>query len=455
MVGSVPGSREPQTVTLDRGYPRVPLGAIIRVSGARATPREFRLPAGSCRLGAGKEVDIVIQDETVSRQHVELRVVPEGVELRDLGSRNGTFYLEQRVEKITLALGSRVLLGRVQVQIDPDSAALHAEGDGTQGPTQYGDLLGISPAMRRLFASLTRLEGSLVNVLVEGESGTGKELVARAIHDHSRVSGQPFVAVNCGALDRALVRSELFGHKRGAFTGALEHHSGAFEAASGGTLFLDEIGDLPLETQPALLRALEVSSIVRVGETAERPVKVRVVAATHRDLQAEIQSGRFREDLYYRLVVVKLRVPPLRERMEDLEPLALHFRKQLGETALPQDLLEAFRRHSWPGNVREVKNAIQAFSAVGSVSFEPPPEIGELQSLLERLVDVSRPYTEQKERIIECFSRAYFEKLLASTGGNQSEAARIAGLERSYFGKLALKLARRDKADESDTDDVG
>jgi hypothetical protein len=158
MVGNVPGNRERQTVTLERGYPRVPLGAIIRVSGARATPREFRLAAGSCRLGAGKEVDIVIQDETVSRQHVELRVVPEGVELRDLGSRNGTFYLEQRVEKITLALGSRVLLGRVQVQIDPDSGALHAEGDDTQGPTQYGDLLGNSPAMRRLFASLTRLE---------------------------------------------------------------------------------------------------------------------------------------------------------------------------------------------------------------------------------------------------------------------------------------------------------
>jgi DNA-binding NtrC family response regulator len=149
-----------------------------------------------------------------------------------------------------------------------------------------------------------------------------------------------------------------------------------------------------------------------------------------------------------------LRVPPLRERMEDLEPIALYFTKQLGETALPPDVLEAFRRHSWPGNVREVKNAIQAFSAVGSVSLSPPAEIGELQALLERLIDVSKPYAEQKERIVEWFSRAYFEKLLASTGGNQSEAARIAGLERSYFGKLAQKLARRDKADENDGGDA-
>jgi two-component system, NtrC family, response regulator GlrR len=438
-------TREATTVTLERGRPARPLGALIRVPDQRATPREYHLPAGSCRIGAGKDVDVVIEDDTVSRQHVELSVVPEGVELRDLGSRNGTFYLGQRVEKITLALGSRVVLGRVDVLIDPDAAALHGENDGTTGPSEYGELFGVSAPMRRLFSTLSRLEGSLVNVLVEGETGTGKELIARAIHARSRVFDGPFVAVNSGSLDRSLVRSELFGHKRGAFTGALEHHTGAFEAASGGTLFLDEIGDLPLEVQPALLRALEVGAIVRLGETAERPVKVRVVAATHRDLKALVDAGSFREDLYYRLLVVKLRVPPLRERIEDVAALVARFSAELGAPALPDETLAAFNRHAWPGNVRELKNAIQAFAAVGSVSFEGPAELAELCALFARLSDVSKPYAEQKERVLACFTRVYLERLVASTGGNLSEAARIAGLERSYFGKLVGRLAKDER----------
>jgi two-component system, NtrC family, response regulator GlrR len=347
------------------------------------------------------------------------------------------------VEKITLALGSRVMLGRVEVRIDPDSATLHGDGDGTSGPTEYGDLLGVSASMRRLFATLSRLEGSLANVLVEGETGTGKELIARAIHARSRVSAGPFIALNCGAMDRTLVRSELFGHKRGAFTGAVEHHTGAFEAASSGSLFLDEIGDLPLEVQPALLRALEVGSIVRLGETAERSVKVRVIAATHRDLKALVDAGKFREDLYYRLVVVKLRVPPLRDRVEDVEALVARFLSELEGPALPDETLLAFRRHSWPGNVRELKNAIHAFAAVGNVPFEGPAELAELRSVLSRLTDVTQPYAEQKERFLSCFTRVYVERLLASTGGNLSEAARIAGLERSYFGKLVGKLGQR------------
>ena len=441
-------------MTLDRGRPVRPLGAVIRVPGHRTSPHEYHLVAGSCRVGAGKDVDLIIEDDTVSRRHVELCVVPEGVELRDLGSNNGTYYLGQRVEKITLALGSRVMLGRVELLIDPDPATLHGESDGTSGPTEYGELLGASAPMRRLFATLLRLQGSLVNVLVEGETGTGKELIARAIHACSRVSPGPFVAVNCGAMDRSLARSELFGHKRGAFTGAVEHHTGAFEAASGGSLFLDEIGDLPLEVQPALLRALEVGSIVRLGETAERPVKVRVIAATHRDLKTLVDAGKFREDLYYRLVVVKLRVPPLRERGEDVGALVSRFLSELHAPPLPEETLLAFKRHSWPGNVRELKNAIQAFVAVGSVPFDGPAELAELRSLLSRLTDVTKPYAEQKERVLSCFTRVYVERLLASTGGNLSEAARIAGLERSYFGKLAHKLDKGG-AEESELDPPG
>ncbi|HZO15869.1 MAG TPA: FHA domain-containing protein, partial [Polyangiaceae bacterium] len=224
-------SRSDDTATLTT-RPPMPIGVLIRPIGARASQRELRLSSGSCIVGAGGEADLIIDDKTVSRRHVELSLVPEGVAVHDLESRNGTFYLGQRIEKMVLSPGSRLRLGSVEVAIDADVAALSAaEGDATS----YRELLGCAPAMRRLFAVLARLEGSLVSVLVEGESGVGKELVARAIHAGSSVASGPMVVVNCGAIARELTLSELFGHKKGAFTGASDARIGAFEAADGGT----------------------------------------------------------------------------------------------------------------------------------------------------------------------------------------------------------------------------
>jgi len=294
--------------------------------------------------------------------------------------------------------------------------------------------------MRELFEQLLRLESSKVNLLVSGESGTGKELIARAVHEHSLVQDGPFVALNCGALDRQLARSELFGHERGAFTGAFRTRKGAFEAADGGTLFLDEIGELPCEVQPLLLRALEQRRITPVGSHEDRPVDVRLITATNRDLAARVREGSFREDLYYRIHVVHVVVPPLRERLGDIAVLARDFARRLGVSELPAEALEALGQHHWPGNVRELRNAVEAYVALGTVPRSVL--LGEIANddSLKAFIDPSKPYADQKNELLQRFTRAYLERLLQQAGGNQSEAARVSGLERSYLGKLIDKL---------------
>ena len=294
--------------------------------------------------------------------------------------------------------------------------------------------------MRRLFALVRRLQNLSVNVLIVGESGTGKELIARALHESSSQRERPFVAVNCGALDRTLLRSELFGHRRGAFTGATESYAGAFEAANGGTLFLDEIGELPFDSQPMLLRAFELGSIARLGEHVARPVKVRIIAATNRSLENDVAAGRFREDLYHRLNVVKLDVPPLRSRREDVPLLAEHFAMQLGLKALPPNMLEELNEREWPGNVRELRHAIEAYAATDTL---PPPQRvrkAPAAPAFDNWIDLNRPYVLQKEEVLQSFARAYFKALLDRTDGNQSEAARQSGLERSHLRKAIIKL---------------
>jgi DNA-binding NtrC family response regulator len=435
-----------RTRTIHRSAPP-PLGALVRVIDTPAKPREFRLEVGACRLGAGRDADIVVADETVSRLHAELTLTPEGVLLTDLESRNGTYYLGQRVQRIALALGSRFRVGNTEISLECDRHTL----DQLQPAdiTSYGDAIGVSTPMRRLFAVLLRLESSLSNVLLQGESGTGKELVARAIHDHSRVSSGPYVALNCGMVDRAFARSELFGHKKGAFTGAIENRIGAFEAASGGTLFLDEIGELPLDVQPALLRALESNTIVRLGESVERPVNVRVVAATNVDLGTAVEQKAFRADLFYRLAVVTLRLPPLRERPEDLDALARHFAEQLG-SRIPAELMEELRRRAWPGNVRELRNALEAYHAVGNFEATVTAEPSELEVALSRWLNPTADYATQKQALLDAFQRVYLTALLRHTHGNQSEAARLSGLQRSYLGQLLAKAKSSTSAEQAD-----
>jgi MoxR-like ATPase len=322
------------------------VGAIVRVVGVAAKPQEFRLADGVCRIGSGEANEIVIRDRTVSRQHAELTLTQEGVLLRDLESKNGTHYLGHRVGTMVLALGARVSLGAVVLEIAPDTEGLLDEL--SYEGTSYRGVLGASSRMRKLFALLTRLESSVATVLVEGESGVGKEVVARAIHEGSPVSRGALVTLNCGAIPKELVASELFGHKRGAFTGAIDARKGAFEIADGGTLFLDEIGELPLDVQPMLLRALEAGEIRPIGEEQVRRVKVRVVAATNRDLASEVAAGRFRQDLFYRLAVVRIHVPPLRARPDDIELLANAFAREARLAEIPRAVMDDLVSRAWP-----------------------------------------------------------------------------------------------------------
>ncbi len=429
---TTPRLREGPTVVVQASPRPRPLAARIRIEGAPSHPESLLLVDEQRIIGAGGDADIIVDDAAVSRRHVALELAPEGVKVTDLGSRNGTFFAGQRIEAATIALGNTITIGSVHVRLDVDAGELDGR---VGGDDSYDDLLGASDAMRRLIALLGQLEGSLVSVLVEGETGTGKELVARAIHRRSSLSRGPLVAVNCAAFDRETVKSDLFGHKKGAFTGAVESRKGAFELADGGTLFLDEVSELPSDVQPVLLRALETGEITRMGESAPIRVKVRVVAASNQDLLAATQQGRFREDLFYRLAVVRLQLPPLRERGDDVLLLARHFAREAGVSELSSDVEQALREYAWPGNARELRNVIHAYAAIGVL---PSPLSSSSQAVGS--IDLERPYSSQKDEVVQAFTARYLERLLDHTQGNQSEAARISGIERSHLNKLVAKL---------------
>ena len=413
---------------------------LIMVRGGM-TGTMLRLGNQPTSLGRSSENTYQFHDATVSRRHAVLSYDSDGLAwLTDMGSSNGTFVDGRKLapnRPTRIEDGSRIQLGRVTVVLEADDADLSSTADY---PGQsYGRLLGRSPAMKRLFGTLFRLEGSLVPVLVQGESGVGKELVASALHERSKVASGPFVPVNCGALARELVLSELFGHKRGAFTGAHEARQGAFELADGGTLFLDEIGELPLDVQPVLLRTLETGEVRPVGSSAAKKVQVRLVAATNRDLAAEVAAGRFRQDLYYRLAVVKLVLPPLRTRLEDVALLATEFARSAGIGDLPAGIIETLKSRPLTGNVRELRNSILAYGALGEL-----PDAGDLRadlldSALVELVDVHTSYAAQKDALVDRFTRIYLRTVLAHAGGNQTLAAKLADLDRGYLGRLLAK----------------
>jgi DNA-binding NtrC family response regulator len=319
--------------------------------------------------------------------------------------------------------------------------------------TRYAGIIGGADSMRDVYRVIRRVAPTDVTVLITGESGTGKELVARALHDESRRSARPFVAVNCSAIPADLVESELFGHMRGAFTGADRDRTGVFEAASGGTLFLDEIGDLAESAQAKLLRALEERSITRVGATAPTNVDVRVVAATNRALDVMVKDGTFREDLLYRLAIVQLELPPLRERRDDILPLAVHFiahfAERHGVPALP--LGEAARRallsHAWPGNVRELRNAIERALVLAEgdhidTGDLPAAITGSMVPLSPADAALAElPYADARDRVLEAFDRAFLNAALERHGGNVSATARALGLHRQSLQKLLRRFS--------------
>jgi len=325
---------------------------------------------------------------------------------------------------------------------------------------RFENLIGAGPAMRRVFETIQKVAETDLTVLVRGESGTGKELVAQALHQRSPRRARPFVAVNCAAISRELVESELFGHEKGAFTGADARRIGRFEAASGGTIFLDEIGDMPPETQAKVLRVLQERSLERVGSTKPVPVDVRVVAATHRDLEAEVRKGRFREDLYYRLVVVEIALPPLRARPEDVPALADRFLAQLAERLgraprrLSAAALARLAAHAWPGNVRELRNVIEQ-AAVLATGHEIEPDdlrLGGVAGASGPSAEGAAPasggdgasFSDAKRRATERFERDYLLAALRRHGGNVSRTAESIGMVRQSLQQKIRELGLRD-----------
>ncbi|GAB4203179.1 MAG: hypothetical protein OHK0013_17080 [Sandaracinaceae bacterium] len=407
------------------------------------------------RIGVAEGNDLRLSDPTVSRFHVTLTRTDDGILVEDKRSKNRTRVGDILVDRVIVPPGTILALGgtRVRVGAAPDVEIEMLSGDELAG------LRARTPTMRRLFARLRRAAASDVSVLVRGESGTGKEGFARAIHDLGPRASRPFVTVDCASLSPTLVASELFGHEKGAFTGADRRYQGAFERADGGTLFLDEIGELPEELQPTLLGALERKRFRRLGGRDEISVDVRVVCATHRDLHADVNSGRFRLDLFYRVAVVTLEIPPLRERLDDIPLLIEHFVRQGGDrrpldAIFAREVLEAFRRHDWPGNVRELRNVVEATLAMGEAPRLAPteafgkatpamgttvvsPPTGVRQSTVEQVLDL--PYRDARNRVLGEFELAYVRHLLAKAGQNVSQAARLGEMDRSHLWELVKR----------------
>ncbi|MFT3698129.1 MAG: sigma 54-interacting transcriptional regulator [Kofleriaceae bacterium] len=389
-------------------------------------------------IGTAKDNGLAITDFTVSRYHLEITVKPNGIAIADLGSTNGTYVGTVRVEKVVVPAGTLVKLGGTTIKLE-DAGRRTVKLDGRTH--QLAGMLARSPQMVKMFSDIERVAQTPTSVLVVGESGTGKERVAEAIHERSPRAKGPLVTIDCGALASSLLASELFGHERGAFTGADRVHVGAFERAGGGTIFLDELGELPQADQVALLGVLERKRIRRVGGTQEIPVDVRVVAATNRDLRAEVNNGRFRHDLYHRLAVVVMRLPPLRERREDIALLIEHFAREYGaagpmESVFDADTLARWMKHPWPGNIRELRNAVEAMMVVGTMPFASDEPSRGGQKIGEEPLG---PYKDARAGIVGEFERSYLTRLMAEANGNVSQAARIAQMDRSHL----IDLLRR------------
>jgi DNA-binding NtrC family response regulator len=418
-------------------------GAQVVVVEGPDAGRAARIDA-STRVGTDPLCALSLTDDRVSGTHLSLRPEGDGFECVDLESRNGTLYEGSKLTRAWLPLGATLKLGRSTVRIAPISRALQVEPSRS---TRFGRLVGRSLAMRELFAVLELAAQSDVSVLTIGETGTGKELVARALHDEGPRRDGPFVALDCSALPEGLIESELFGHVKGAFTGATSDRRGAFQRASGGTLFLDELGTMPLNVQARLLRAVEEKRVRPVGSDREVEVHARIVAGSRDALAPLVADGRFRGDLFYRLSVLRLSIPPLRERREDIPLLVEGLLRDRGIHGSGLDQRAELRdlmAHDWPGNVRELRNLVDRSLALspGAECFDdlrffqvdgPAPRPGTLQ------VELSLPWSEAKQRVTDVFERQYLSALLAETDSNLSEAARRSGLDRKQIRILAKK----------------
>jgi DNA-binding NtrC family response regulator len=402
---------------------------------------EIDVPAVGVVVGADDTCDVVLHDAAVSRRHATIAPKESGFEVVDLGSRNGTWLDGAALTRAVVPMGATLRMGATLVQLLPAEQLVELEPSEA---TSFGAMVGGSLVMRRIYALLSRASQTSAPVVLLGESGTGKELAARAIHENSTRARGPFVVFDCGAANETLIESQLFGYKRGAFTVADADRPGAFSLAHGGTLFLDEIGDLPLGLQPKLLRLAERGEVTPLGARASEHYDVRIVAATHRDLWADVGRGMFRGDLYYRLAVVEVRLPSLREHKEDISDLAKSLLAGVGfrgPEPLEGPTLDRLRAYSWPGNVRELRNVLTRAVALApaKATFDELPILLRAapgQPTEAPLARADLPYHEAKAALLARFDRDYLADLMHREGANLSQAARVAKLERKYLYRL-------------------
>ncbi|MCA9604889.1 MAG: sigma 54-interacting transcriptional regulator [Myxococcales bacterium] len=421
----------------------------IQLTRLGPQPSEHRFDAELVRIGSAPENDLVVADPSVSRAHCRIFMEAGRFVIQDEGSKNGTFVNDVPIREAFLLPGMRIAVGASVFRFET------TERDEEVAPSrtaQLGELVGTSAAMREAFGRIQRIAPVDSTVVVVGETGTGKELVARALHDLSRRKDGPFTVVDCGSISATLIESELFGHERGAFTGAIERKTGSFELADGGTVFLDEIGELPLDLQVKLLRVLERHEIKRVGGEGWLPVDVRVVAATHRDLGQMVEQGTFRRDLLYRLEVVTIRMPPLRERPEDIALLVRHFLRHSRFNVTPDGdrktehvsplAMRALTAYAWPGNVRELKHAIERAVGLGDTDTigvgDLPPRIVS-DDMVRAEKEASGTFKEAKRAWVDAFAKDYLARLLDRHRGHIDAAAAEADLHPKYMRQLLMQ----------------
>ena len=443
---------------------------LVTQVGGRA--REHVFDKATIGIGAMEDNDLVVSDDTVSRYHCKIVQEDTGYVLVDLGSTNGTFINRVRIREGYLKPGCTIGLGTTEVKFHSADEKIEIVPSRKE---KLGRMVGRHVKMRELYAVLEKIAPTATTVVIEGETGTGKEVVAQTIHELSPRANGPIMVFDCGAVPDNLIESELFGHEKGSFTGAIMTRQGLFEMAHGGTLFLDELGELPLDLQPKLLRALEQREIRRVGSNKAIKVDVRIIAATNRNLEDEVRAGRFRQDLFYRLSVVRVFLPPLRERIEDLPLLIKHFldaaynkrpdgaSKVNGMSRAAMDLLNAYK---WPGNVRELVNTIErAVSFAEGELIEPrdlpetvrgeeqaPRRPGATSQPMQVITDSDSTFKDAKERWVSSFERDYILQLLKKNKGNISHAAREADIDRKYFRKLMRKYGIEGGTDDDEPD---
>ncbi len=391
-------------------------------------------------VGQSPACGLRLADRQVSRRHVALEPTERGLRIVDLGSTNGTSVNGIAVSDATLRGGEDVRIGATLLRVIP----LGASAGPTPGRNAFGKLLGASAAMQRLYPLCDRLAASAIPVLIEGETGTGKEVLAEALHEAGPRASGPFAVFDCTAVPPTLVESALFGHERGAFTGATSARKGVFEQADGGTLLIDEIGDLDASLQPKLLRAIERREVQRVGSSRWTRVDTRLIVATRRDLDREVAAQRFRDDLFFRIAVARIELPPLRDRTGDVGRLARAFWDRFAEPtrALPFEAFQRFESYGWPGNVRELHNAVARIAALGDLAAPlpetiadaaPPSKVGDS---FEKVLALGLPLTLARERVVEDFERCYLERVLGEHGGNVAKASQASGIARRYFNLL-------------------